>query len=87
MKKSLVLLASLLLAALVLAQEASNSTSTVTTVPGFLTSKGLLNFLSSINPLFLIVAGILLILWSNISKLIGYILIIVGIIYLILSVI
>lgn len=68
---------------LVNAQSITNTTTT-TSSPVVTTLKSAYNFLISINPLLLIILGIILLLVSKLSKFVGIILIIIALIHLFL---
>ena len=86
MKKILFLLTILLVANAVYAQNLTNTTnqtSTQTTTFPFSGSlKGIYSFLTSVNPILLIILGIVLLLVGKLAKFVGIVLIIIAIIHL-----
>jgi hypothetical protein len=85
MKKLIAILAVLLLVNSVYAQNVTNETTTTTysivLPPATSTLTGIYNFLVSINPVILIILGVVLILASHLGKFVGIVLIIIALIH------
>lgn len=84
MKRIFILIVLLLLANSALAQNVTNQTTT-TTPSGITTAKGIYNFLTSINPLILLIFGLILVIVSKIARFVGIVLIVLALIFLFLS--
>jgi hypothetical protein len=87
MKKIIAILTILFLVNSVYAQDVTNQTTTTTPYsivlpPAASSLKGVYDFLVSINPIILIVLGIVLILASHLGKFVGIVLIIIALIHL-----
>jgi hypothetical protein len=87
MKKLIfVAIAFLFLISFVTAENVTNQTTTTTTKgpSAISTAKGVYNFLISINPILLLILGIILILASELSRFVGIVLIIFALIHLLI---
>jgi glucan phosphoethanolaminetransferase (alkaline phosphatase superfamily) len=82
MKKLISLLAILLFVNIAFAQNATNSTNQTTGSPIPTSLTGVYNFLVSINPIILIILGVVLVLVSKLAKFVGIVLIISALIHL-----
>jgi len=84
MKKILVLFALLFFVNVVFAQNITNTSSTTTATPSFTdTLKGIYSLLLSVNPILLLILGVILILVAKLAKFVAIVLIIIAIIHLI----